>query len=103
MNYKILINESGVPVLVEWFESSKSIDFTQNPPKDITKEFNERMLQAALADKSKHIAFKDVKQARNEAIQECIEIVEKELLDTDDHAGYVACDNIAQILRKLKK
>lgn len=38
---------------------------------------------------------------RTKAIQEAIQIVEKEQLETDDHFGYVACDNILGQL-KLK-
>lgn len=44
-----------------------------------------------------------VKQARNGAIQECIAIAEKELEDTDDHAGYVACDNVINKLKEKLK
>lgn len=63
--YKILINESGVPVLIEVPEKPKEAR-PYSPHVMFRDELRkwrkyDEALSAALADKSKHIAFKDEK------------------------------------------
>lgn len=81
MAYKILINSKGVPVLVTVPSMSEFIEWSGHESKDkFDKEAYEQALSTALADESKHMAFKDISAA--------FQLLDKELLYTPSSVCY---------------